>query len=522
MPRVGINCPRGSTLTPTTIDFSLFSCEYPRPFSMNSRQREELSRLRHALHTNGCIAITNHGIEEYQQRLLEATDQMMALPETEKKRLQAECADSGGLSPYTRRVESVAIVEKCMELMNTIGSDLTPAEAEKAAHQHFNTIKEFKQEVMAEDIEKFSFPTTMPADLSATFHKKKQSHWGPAAKNGDIVAEDALEYIQFNMINRTDDDLALPDPSLAPAVRPAITAYMRKLQYVSAVFFRIMETMCDAKPGQLSELYFPTELGCSPEFPSGQFRCLQYTYGDEDEEQEEEESGEGEGTEEKKKEQTSGNMVEKKTNGKKNLRRGIAGHTDKGLFTINWCPDDVYENQDGLDGLEEESMGGLEVLSEGRWHAVVRRGYYDLVVNLADLLTWMSDGEWESTVHRVSSNVPPPASSSVHVRPSPSQWYRRAFPLFIFPAVDCLIEPIPSLNWAGREEGDIKQKQDKQPTFGAAHYSRWLDEFTNMFLMEDANDKRSRALTLLHRGLGVKGYPMSLPPPGYTEPDGTF
>lgn len=89
---------------------------------------------------------------------------------------------------------------------------------------------------------------------------------------------------------------------------------------------------------------------------------------------------------------------------------GVAEHTDYGLLTL----------------LVQDDTGGLEVRVDGQWVDVPPTDDA-IVVNLGDMLERVSGGRFRSTPHRVKMPVTD----------------RYSFPLFLDPAWDAVVEPIP-------------------------------------------------------------------------------
>ena len=490
MAKLGIGCPRGPRMTPVTIDLGLFTSEYPRPFSLNAAQRAQITSLQTALRSHGCVALTNHGAEDFLSDLLTATDELVALPAEEKLRMEKTCQENGGIIPYARRKSRVKLAQKFMELSNQDARHQSPEEAKEAAERHADAVRKFRKDIMPEDIEIFTFPVSTPPDISQTFLANAKKRWGKAAQDGDLEAEDALSYLKYWMVGVTPDAVSFPDPTFAPTARSAILAYQRALQKISAVLMRILEVACHAKPGRLMDVFAPSEMGLTDEHMTAKLRCLHYTYRDDNTEEE------------------------------TPFLQGMAGHTDKGIFTLNYCPDDAWEGSEQGKG-DDHSLCGLEVLYEGTWHPVVRRHQHDLLVNLGDLMMWVSNGRWQSTIHRVTQKAPRPRDlpSSLHC------WHRRAFPFFVNPSIDVVVAPIMDLQWTHHTQRDDDEVQasnpSSQPIFGAAHFSRWFLEILTIFHEIEPSEKK-RGLTLLSRGLAVPGYVGNFPPRGYREPDGTY
>lgn len=92
---------------------------------------------------------------------------------------------------------------------------------------------------------------------------------------------------------------------------------------------------------------------------------------------------------------------------------GVAEHTDYGLITL----------------LGQDDSGGLEVRSGDNWMTVAPHPD-DLVVNLGDMLERMTGGVYRSTPHRVRNT---------------SGRNRLSFPLFLDPAWDAEVLPVPSI-----------------------------------------------------------------------------
>lgn len=91
-------------------------------------------------------------------------------------------------------------------------------------------------------------------------------------------------------------------------------------------------------------------------------------------------------------------------------RWGVAEHTDYGLLTL----------------LVQDDTGGLQVRVDDDWIDVAPHPDA-IVVNLGDMLERLSDGRFRSTTHRVAG----------------PERDRYSFPLFLDPAWDARVEPLP-------------------------------------------------------------------------------
>ena len=100
---------------------------------------------------------------------------------------------------------------------------------------------------------------------------------------------------------------------------------------------------------------------------------------------------------------------------------GVAEHTDYGLLTL----------------LVQDDTGGLEVRVDGRW-VEVPPTEDAIVCNLGDMLERASGGRFRSTPHRVRL-------------PSTDRY---SFPLFLDPAWDAEVEPLPGTDLSEARQGD--------------------------------------------------------------------
>ncbi len=92
---------------------------------------------------------------------------------------------------------------------------------------------------------------------------------------------------------------------------------------------------------------------------------------------------------------------------------GVHHHTDAGALTV----------------LMQDSIGGLQVHRDGRWHAVPPRADA-FVVNTADMLQVWSNDRYRAPVHRVLAS---------------RDRDRYSLPFFFNPAADCVVEPLEPL-----------------------------------------------------------------------------
>ena len=125
----------------------------------------------------------------------------------------------------------------------------------------------------------------------------------------------------------------------------------------------------------------------------------------------------------------------------------IQAHTDGGLLTLLWRPDDM-DSEDAT-----QVTGGLEVLHEGKWKRAPQPTYDALTINIADLFAWWSNGRFVSTPHRVS----PPCGKQTKERV--------AFPFFLVPNNDMEISPL------------IELSNECAPTGNSVtmRYGKWFD-----------------------------------------------
>jgi len=130
----------------------------------------------------------------------------------------------------------------------------------------------------------------------------------------------------------------------------------------------------------------------------------------------------------------------------------IGAHTDGGLLTILWRPDDM--ETDGTAG-----NGGLEVLHEGKWKRAPQPTFDTLTINIADLFAWWSNGRFVSTPHRVT----PPYGEKTQER--------LAFPFFLVPNNDLEVSPLSELAVDGAAVASGKEAGENVKM----RYGAWFD-----------------------------------------------
>jgi len=125
----------------------------------------------------------------------------------------------------------------------------------------------------------------------------------------------------------------------------------------------------------------------------------------------------------------------------------IKAHTDGGLVTVLWRPDDS-----GLDAGAD--AGGLEVYHEGTWKRAPQPSFDTLTINIGDLFQWWSKGNFLSTLHRVAPNAKAPNAE------------RTAFPFFLVPNNDIEVSPLADLTEDGKASTRAEDKM---------RYGNWFD-----------------------------------------------
>ncbi len=126
---------------------------------------------------------------------------------------------------------------------------------------------------------------------------------------------------------------------------------------------------------------------------------------------------------------------------------GVAEHTDYGLITL----------------LGQDNSGGLEVQSRDGWGAVAPHRDA-LVVNLGDMLERMTGGVYRSTPHRVRNT---------------SGTDRLSFPLFLDPAWDAEVLPVPSIG-ASAIDGSVVG--DRSPRWDGRRVLDWSGTYGSYLL----------------------------------------
>jgi len=125
----------------------------------------------------------------------------------------------------------------------------------------------------------------------------------------------------------------------------------------------------------------------------------------------------------------------------------IEAHTDGGLLTILWRPDDLETD-------DKSGNGGLEVLHEGKWKRAPQPTFDALTINIGDLFAWWSNGRFVSTPHRVT----PPYGEKTQER--------LAYPFFLIPNNDLEVSPLSELVLNGSNAVD-PDKENVKMRFGA-------------------------------------------------------
>jgi len=116
-------------------------------------------------------------------------------------------------------------------------------------------------------------------------------------------------------------------------------------------------------------------------------------------------------------------------------RWSVGEHTDYGLITI----------------LAQDSSGGLEVRGPDGWIAAPPIDN-SFVVNLGDMLERMTGGRYKSTPHRVHNT---------------SGLDRLSFPLFLDPAWDAEVLPVPMPDTPTADRADSRDSADGERWDGA-------------------------------------------------------
>jgi len=128
----------------------------------------------------------------------------------------------------------------------------------------------------------------------------------------------------------------------------------------------------------------------------------------------------------------------------------LSAHTDGGLLTLLWRPGDL--------GIE---TGGLEIYHEGSWKRAPQPTYDALTVNIADLMSWWSNGRFKSTPHRVA-----PVRDAEGNSPE-----RVSFPFFLTPTQDMTVVPLKEL--VSKDEAEKTDGGEDPPV--SARYSKWFE-----------------------------------------------
>lgn len=127
---------------------------------------------------------------------------------------------------------------------------------------------------------------------------------------------------------------------------------------------------------------------------------------------------------------------------------GCGAHTDYGLFTI----------------LQQDSTGGLQVRNRGgRWiDAKPLKGSF--VINVGDMLSRWTNGEYASTVHRVVSR----------------NGDRFSVPFFFNPDSDAVVRPLRNAEFNGREKSADDDASKKCLTALEILKDRYIGTFTKL------------------------------------------
>ena len=133
-----------------------------------------------------------------------------------------------------------------------------------------------------------------------------------------------------------------------------------------------------------------------------------------------------------------------------NSATGCGAHTDYGLFTI----------------LQQDDIGGLQIRNKSNTWIDARPLPGSFVINVGDMLSWWTNGEYASTVHRVIS----PAAFGQEEKGQENQKHRYSIPFFFNPDHDAKIEPICEVS--GEQSNKIKTaieilKERYAGTFGS-------------------------------------------------------
>lgn len=116
-----------------------------------------------------------------------------------------------------------------------------------------------------------------------------------------------------------------------------------------------------------------------------------------------------------------------------NSPNGCGAHTDYGLFTI----------------LQQDEIGGLQIRNKSMQWIDARPVPGSFVINVGDMLSWWTEGEFASTVHRVIS----PALRNGNEDDNESK-HRYSIPFFFNPDHDAVVKPI---QYIGSESGQSCQ-----------------------------------------------------------------
>ena len=134
-----------------------------------------------------------------------------------------------------------------------------------------------------------------------------------------------------------------------------------------------------------------------------------------------------------------------------NSATGCGAHTDYGLFTI----------------LQQDDIGGLQIRNKSNTWIDARPLSGSFVINVGDMLSWWTEGEYASTVHRVISPVMLDEEEK-NGENAPS--HRYSIPFFFNPDHDARVKPIRDIS--GDESGKGKTaieilKERYAGTFGS-------------------------------------------------------